>query len=349
MKKELLMKWTALCVLALLIALPVSAQQEKCWSKEYQFLERGTSTTIGYLQVKKFCYCVDGFYGYMDFRTRSTQAPLPAYAYADATNSSDWSVKEHDTSVRVYTVRCSATGKWNNTDQDYYYLQESNMVGIPEMPETTVQETLGETVETMETASDTTNSQEEMPAMPSIYTTTTETIPPASGWPMPSMASIVVILLILAGLGAVLLMIAAAAAYLYLRNKKKKAVIQVETAEKEKAAYDVYEQQKKKVQEVKDECIKTLDDYSTYKIPLSDAKQRMNENGDRLATEKEALKKIADNLKIPYDPAQDRPDIMAWAIQKLKAGEYAEILVKDLSELGLNPGVVEEAEKSVKR
>jgi flagellar basal body-associated protein FliL len=281
MKKDLLVKWAALCALISLIALPAAAQ-EKCWSKENQFLERGTYTTIGYLQAKKFCYCVEGFYGYMDIRTKPTPVAAPAYAYTDPFNSSDWSTAEHRTSVRIDMVRCNAAGKWYPTDQDYYR-EGLEVVTIPETPETTVEQT----VETMETVPETTVTREETPAMPARLTTTTETAPPAGGW---TIQWIIPLLLLVAG--SVVLLAAAAGAYLYLKNKKKKAVVKAEpvkaetikvetfkaesvkpetvkaeAVEQEKASNAEYEQQKKKVEEIKDQSIKTLDDYAAYKMP----------------------------------------------------------------------------------
>ncbi len=88
------------------------SEQVKCWSKDYKYLSRSSSS------LSKFCKCTAGSYGYSSYsyqRKRST-----AYKYVDYRNNENWRVRKVITYYPVYSVKCN-DGKWYSTNEDYYY------------------------------------------------------------------------------------------------------------------------------------------------------------------------------------------------------------------------------------
>jgi len=87
-------------------------EEQICWSADHNYLKRGSS------QLKKFCKCAEGNYGYYGY---SYAGWGPAYRYMDNGDNENWETKSITRDVRrVSSVRCT-DGEWYDTDQDYYY------------------------------------------------------------------------------------------------------------------------------------------------------------------------------------------------------------------------------------
>jgi hypothetical protein len=84
----------------------------KCWDGSYQYLYRNSN------QMKKFCKCAEGTYGYNSYSY--SWARKTVYYYMDSGDNTNWSVSSRSSYLPVYQVRCS-DGQWYPTNQDYYY------------------------------------------------------------------------------------------------------------------------------------------------------------------------------------------------------------------------------------
>ena len=84
----------------------------KCWSAEYQYLYINSN------QLKKFCKCAEGGYGYQSYGY--SFGTKKVYYYVDSGNNLNWVVSSRSFFVPVYRVKC-LDGQWYPTNQDYYY------------------------------------------------------------------------------------------------------------------------------------------------------------------------------------------------------------------------------------
>ena len=85
-----------------------------CWSADYQYLYRHRS------QIKKFCKCAQGTYGYNNYSYSWGRATV--YYYTDSGNNENWNVTFRSSYLPVYQVQCT-DGLNYLTNQDYYYGQ----------------------------------------------------------------------------------------------------------------------------------------------------------------------------------------------------------------------------------
>ncbi len=84
----------------------------KCWNGGYQYLYRNSN------QMKKFCKCAEGSYGYSSYGY--TWGRKTVYKYMDSGDNENWEVTSRSSYLPVYKVKCS-DGNWYETNQDYYY------------------------------------------------------------------------------------------------------------------------------------------------------------------------------------------------------------------------------------
>ena len=87
---------------------------EKCWSADYQYLYRNRN------QLRKFCKCAQGTYGYNNYSYSWGRATV--YYYTDSGNNENWNTTSRFSYLPVYQVECN-DGKNYPTNQDYYYGQ----------------------------------------------------------------------------------------------------------------------------------------------------------------------------------------------------------------------------------
>lgn len=85
-----------------------------CWSGSNQYLYRNRS------QLKKFCKCAQGQYGYEAYSRKRQR--VTAYRYVDSGDNEDWEVVAISTRYPVYRVECPDENQYY-TNQDYYYGQ----------------------------------------------------------------------------------------------------------------------------------------------------------------------------------------------------------------------------------
>ncbi len=83
----------------------------KCWSAQYQYLYRNSN------QMKKFCKCAQGIYGYSSYSYSYGRKTV--YKYVDSGNNQNWEVTSTPSNYPVYRVKCT-NGSWYSTNQDYY-------------------------------------------------------------------------------------------------------------------------------------------------------------------------------------------------------------------------------------
>jgi len=84
----------------------------KCWSGSYQYLYRNSN------QMKKFCKCAQGTYGYKSYTYSWTRKTV--YYYVDSGDNTNWSVSSRSSYLPVTQVTCT-NGQMYPTNQDYYY------------------------------------------------------------------------------------------------------------------------------------------------------------------------------------------------------------------------------------
>ena len=84
----------------------------QCWNAEYQYLYRNRN------QMRKFCKCAEGNYGYNSYSY--TWGRRTVYMYADSGNNENWDISSRSSYLPVYKVMCT-DGIWYNTNQDYFY------------------------------------------------------------------------------------------------------------------------------------------------------------------------------------------------------------------------------------
>ena len=68
-------------------------------------------------QLRKFCRCTQGIYGYTSYSY--VFGRKRAYRYADAGNNGNWEAEPVMAHFPAYRVKCT-DGKWYYTNQDYY-------------------------------------------------------------------------------------------------------------------------------------------------------------------------------------------------------------------------------------
>ncbi|OQX53079.1 MAG: hypothetical protein B5M48_04035 [Candidatus Omnitrophica bacterium 4484_213] len=88
------------------------AEKIKCWSADYQYLYRNKD------QVKKFCKCAQGTYGYNSYAYKLERETV--YKYVDTNDNEIWDVESRSSYLPVYEVTCT-DGKVYLTNQDYFY------------------------------------------------------------------------------------------------------------------------------------------------------------------------------------------------------------------------------------
>lgn len=91
---------------------PTPSPSEKCWSGDYQYLYRKST------QVKKFCKCASGIYGYQNYRY--TWGRQVVYYYLDSSDNENWTVSSRRSNLPVYKVTCP-DGVVYFTNQDYFW------------------------------------------------------------------------------------------------------------------------------------------------------------------------------------------------------------------------------------
>lgn len=84
----------------------------QCWSADYQYLYRNRN------QLKKFCKCAEGNYGYNSYSY--TWGRRTVYRYTDSGNNENWEVTSRYSYLPVYRVMCT-DGVWYNANQDYFF------------------------------------------------------------------------------------------------------------------------------------------------------------------------------------------------------------------------------------
>ncbi|MFH0928905.1 MAG: S8 family peptidase [Candidatus Aenigmatarchaeota archaeon] len=84
----------------------------KCWSGDYQFLYRNSN------QMKKFCKCAMGTYGYNSYSYSWGRKTV--YYYLDSENNENWVVSSRSSYLPVNKVVCADNVTYP-TDEDYYY------------------------------------------------------------------------------------------------------------------------------------------------------------------------------------------------------------------------------------
>ena len=83
----------------------------KCWSSSYQYLYRDTT------QMKKFCECTSGNYGYKSYRYNYVKKTV--FYYLDPTNTEIWDTSSRLSYYPVYQVTCP-NNKIYQTNLDYF-------------------------------------------------------------------------------------------------------------------------------------------------------------------------------------------------------------------------------------
>lgn len=92
--------------------------QVLCWAGGNKYLVYSTT------QLRKFCKCAEGDYGYVSYGYTATRKT--AYSYIDAGNNENWGVASSLTNSPVYKVKCNDS-IWYYTNQNYYF---QSSVGI---------------------------------------------------------------------------------------------------------------------------------------------------------------------------------------------------------------------------
>lgn len=82
-----------------------------CWSGDYQYLYRDRN------QLKKFCKCAEGNYGYKSYKYSWRQKTV--HQYVDSGDNENWETASKSSRRAVYQATCT-DGKAYKTDQDYY-------------------------------------------------------------------------------------------------------------------------------------------------------------------------------------------------------------------------------------
>ena len=95
------------------IPIPECSASVKCWNAEFGFLKRSKS------QVRKFCKCAAGIYGFEDYnRVRSREN---AYAYVDPDNNENWGTTLFSNNRRpIYKVEC--------TEDAFYFTNQDHLL-----------------------------------------------------------------------------------------------------------------------------------------------------------------------------------------------------------------------------
>ena len=83
----------------------------KCWSGSYQYLYLNSN------QLKKFCKCAQGTYGYKTYT--STRGTKTSYYYLDSGNDANWAVSSMPSYSPIYRVKC-LDNLWYSTNNDYF-------------------------------------------------------------------------------------------------------------------------------------------------------------------------------------------------------------------------------------
>ncbi|MFH1473568.1 MAG: S8 family peptidase [Candidatus Aenigmatarchaeota archaeon] len=91
---------------------PDCATAVKCWSGDYQYLYRNSN------QMKKFCKCAMGIYGYNSYSYSWGRETV--YYYLDSGNNEEWDTNSRSSYLPVNKVVC-ADGEPYSTGEDYYY------------------------------------------------------------------------------------------------------------------------------------------------------------------------------------------------------------------------------------
>jgi len=90
---------------------PDCATTVKCWSASYQYLYMNSN------QMKKFCKCAQGTYGYKSYSYNFVRKTT--YYYLDTGNNVNWNVGSRTSYSPVYQVKCS-DNLWYPTNKDYF-------------------------------------------------------------------------------------------------------------------------------------------------------------------------------------------------------------------------------------
>ncbi len=94
------------------IGLEECSQGTLCWKADYQYLYRRSD------QLRKFCKCAEGTYGYNSYHYTFVRAT--AFRYIDAKDNEKWDVRAINYFLPVYEVVCPDRNVYP-TNQDYYY------------------------------------------------------------------------------------------------------------------------------------------------------------------------------------------------------------------------------------
>jgi subtilisin family serine protease len=102
------------CTLTCVYASSCDVTGVECWSSAYEFIYRSKS------QMKKFCKCAEGNYGYESYSYSWGRKTV--YLYIDSGDNENWDVKTRYSYLPVHRVRCT-DGNWYYTNQDHYFVQ----------------------------------------------------------------------------------------------------------------------------------------------------------------------------------------------------------------------------------
>ncbi|MDD2731740.1 MAG: S8 family serine peptidase [Candidatus Pacebacteria bacterium] len=101
--------------------MPVDDEKEEniCWKEDYRYLYKDDQ------QIKKFCKCASGQYGYVDYNFYR-QKENNVYEYLNSEDNEIWKVVSGPSNLPVYEVTCSDGNKYR-TDKDYNNVESQSI------------------------------------------------------------------------------------------------------------------------------------------------------------------------------------------------------------------------------
>lgn len=106
-----------------------------------------------------------------------------------------------------------------------------------------------------------------------------------------------------------------------------------------------YEDAKQVIESLKNLKKSIMHDYYTRRISEKEARRRIFDCEKQLVFERGTLRNIMRKLGMEHDKASGDEEIIEWITEKLRAGEDPEVLKKGLSDLGMNPILVDKVRK----